>query len=70
MVISNLVEAIVSVNRISSFLDSDELQTDARNVILRRTSKMVTKVLSIVLMENFTGRRMAKSLLCKRSISQ
>ena len=29
MVTSNLIEAIVSIKRLSSFLDSDELQTDA-----------------------------------------
>ena len=48
MVISNLVEAIVSVKRISSFLDSDELQTDARNVIIKENIQDGDKVLSIV----------------------
>jgi ATP-binding cassette subfamily C (CFTR/MRP) protein 1 len=47
MVISNLVEAIVSVNRISSFLDSDELQTDARNIILKEKIQAGDDVLSI-----------------------
>jgi ATPase subunit of ABC transporter with duplicated ATPase domains len=47
MVISNLVEAIVSVKRIASFLDSDELQTDARDVVLKRDIQDGDKVLSI-----------------------
>jgi len=47
MVISNLVEAIVSVKRISSFLDSDELQTDARNVTLKENIQDGEEVLSI-----------------------
>lgn len=47
MVISNLVEAVVSVNRITSFLDSDELQTDARNVILKKNLQNGDEVLSI-----------------------
>lgn len=47
MVISNLVEAIVSVKRISSFLDSDELQTDARNIILKDKIQDGDEVLSI-----------------------
>ena len=47
MVISNLVEAIVSVKRISSFLDSDELQTDARNLFLKDNIQTGDEVLSI-----------------------
>jgi ATP-binding cassette, subfamily C (CFTR/MRP), member 1 len=47
MVISSLVEAIVSVKRISSFLDSDELQTDAREVILKENIQVGDEVLSI-----------------------
>ena len=47
MVISYLVEAIVSVKRISSFLDSDELQTDARNIILKENIQAGDEVLSI-----------------------
>jgi len=47
MVISNLVEAIVSVKRISSFLDSDELQTDARNITLKENIQEGDEVLSI-----------------------
>jgi ABC-type bacteriocin/lantibiotic exporter with double-glycine peptidase domain len=30
MVTSNIIEAVVSIKRLSSFLDSDELQEDAR----------------------------------------
>lgn len=48
MVISNLVEAIVSVKRISSFLDSDELQNDARNIIPKENIQAGDEVLSIV----------------------
>lgn len=48
MVISNLVEAIVSVGRISSFLDADELQNDARNIVLRENIQAGDEVLSIV----------------------
>jgi ABC-type uncharacterized transport system ATPase subunit len=47
MVISNLIEAIVSVKRISSFLDSEELQTDARDVILKENIQDGDEVLSI-----------------------
>lgn len=47
MVVSNLVEAIVAVKRISSFLDSDELQTDARNVVLKENIQEGDEVLSI-----------------------
>lgn len=47
MVISNLVEAIVSVKRISSFLDSDELQSDARDIILKGNIQDGDEVLSI-----------------------
>ena len=47
MVISYLVEAIVSVKRISSFLDSDELQTDARTLILKENIQAGDEVLSI-----------------------
>jgi len=47
MVISNLVEAIVSVKRISSFLDSDELQTDARHITLKENIQDGDEVLSI-----------------------
>ena len=47
MVISNLVEAIVSIKRISSFLDSDELQTDARDVIPKENIQDGDEVLSI-----------------------
>lgn len=47
MVISNLVEAIVSVKRISSFLDSDELQNDARDVVLKENIQVGDEVLSI-----------------------
>lgn len=47
MVISSLVEAVVSVKRISSFLDSDELQTDARDVIVKDDIQDGDKVLSI-----------------------
>ena len=53
MVISNLVEAIVSVKRISSFLDSDELQTDARNIILKENIQEGDEVLSITKGEFF-----------------
>ena len=41
------MEAIVSVKRISSFLDSDELQTDARNIILKENIQDGDQVLSI-----------------------
>jgi ABC-type transport system involved in cytochrome bd biosynthesis fused ATPase/permease subunit len=41
------VEAIVSVNRISSFLDSDELQTDARDIVLKENIQDGDEVLSI-----------------------
>lgn len=47
MVVSNLVEAIVSVKRISSFLDSDELQTDARNITLKENIQDGDQVLSV-----------------------
>ena len=47
MVISNLVEAIVSVKRISTFLDSDELQTDARTITLKENIQDGDEVLSI-----------------------
>ena len=47
MVVSNLVEAIVSIKRISSFLDSDELQTDARDVVLKEGIQEGDEVLSI-----------------------
>ena len=47
MVVSNLVEAIVSIKRISSFLDSDELQTDARDVLLKEDIQEGDQVLSI-----------------------
>jgi ATPase subunit of ABC transporter with duplicated ATPase domains len=47
MVVSNLVEAIVSIKRISSFLDSDELQTDARDVILKENIQDGDELLSI-----------------------
>lgn len=47
MVVSSLVEAIVSVKRISSFLDSDELQPDAREVILKENIQDGDEVLSI-----------------------
>ena len=47
MVISNLVEAMVSVKRISSFLDSDELQSDARDIILKENIQAGDEVLSI-----------------------
>ena len=47
MVVSNLVEAIVSIKRISSFLDSDELQSDARDVILKENIQDGDEVLSI-----------------------
>ena len=47
MVISNLVEAVVSVKRISSFLDSDELQNDARDIILKGNIQDGDDVLSI-----------------------
>jgi ATP-binding cassette subfamily C (CFTR/MRP) protein 1 len=47
MVISNLVEAIVSIKRVSSFLDSDELQTDARNITLGDNIQDGDEVLSI-----------------------
>ena len=47
MVVSNLVEAIVSIKRISSFLDSDELQTDARDVVLKEGIQEGDQVLSI-----------------------
>lgn len=47
MVISFLVEAIVSIKRISTFLDSDELQTDARDVILKENIQDGDEVLSI-----------------------
>ena len=47
MVISNLVEAIVSVKRIASFLDSDELQNGARDIILKGNIQDGDEVLSI-----------------------
>ena len=47
MVISNLVEAIVSVKRISTFLDSDELQIDARTITLKENIQGGDEVLSI-----------------------
>jgi ATPase subunit of ABC transporter with duplicated ATPase domains len=47
MVISSLVEAIVSVKRISSFLDSDELQNDARDIVLKGNIQDGDEVLSI-----------------------
>lgn len=47
MVVTNLIEAIVSIKRISSFLDSDELQTDARDVVLKENIQDGDEVLSI-----------------------
>ena len=47
MVVSNLVEAVVSVKRISSFLDSDELQTDAREIVVKESIQEGDEVLSI-----------------------
>ena len=47
MVISSLIEAIVSVKRISSFLDSDELQDDARDIISKGSIQDGDEVLSI-----------------------
>lgn len=47
MVITNLIEAIVSIKRISSFLDSDELQIDARDVILKENIQDGDEVLSV-----------------------
>lgn len=41
------MEAIVSVKRISSFLDSEELQTDARNIVLKANIQDGDEVLSI-----------------------
>lgn len=35
MVTSNLVEAVVSVNRLSTFFHADELQTDARKLLVK-----------------------------------
>ena len=32
---SNLIEAIVSVNRLSKFFQADELQTDARTIVVK-----------------------------------
>ena len=47
MVISGLVEAIVSTKRISSFLNSDEIQADARDVVLKENIQDGDEVLSI-----------------------
>lgn len=33
MVTSNIIEAVVSINRLSAFLNADELQPDARQLI-------------------------------------
>lgn len=37
MVTSNIIEAVVSINRLSSFLNADELQPDARQLIESKT---------------------------------
>lgn len=47
MVISGLVDTIVSIKRISSFLDSDEIQADARDVLLKGDNQDGDEVLSI-----------------------
>lgn len=47
MVISSLIETIVSIKRISSFLDSDELQPDARDVTVKEDIQVGDDVLSI-----------------------
>ncbi|KDR65747.1 hypothetical protein GALMADRAFT_232908 [Galerina marginata CBS 339.88] len=47
-VTSNIIEAIVSVQRLSSFLTADELQQDARKVIEKPNLQIGDEVLSIV----------------------
>lgn len=37
MVTSNIIEAVVSINRLSAFLNADELQPDARQLIESKT---------------------------------
>ena len=63
MVISSLVEAIVSVKRLSSFLDSDELQTDARDVILKENMQVGDEVLSITNGEFFWSKNGKEPIL-------
>ncbi|KII85750.1 hypothetical protein PLICRDRAFT_144304 [Plicaturopsis crispa FD-325 SS-3] len=46
-VTSNLIEAWVSIKRISSFLNSDELQPDARRLIQKERLELGDEVLSI-----------------------
>ncbi|TFK44584.1 metal resistance protein YCF1 [Crucibulum laeve] len=46
-VTSNIIEAIVSVQRLSSFLNADELQPDARILLERRVLHLGDEVLSI-----------------------
>lgn len=47
MVTSNLVEAVVSIKRLSTFLDADELQPDARKMVERSVLTEGDQVLSI-----------------------
>ncbi|KAL1677546.1 P-loop containing nucleoside triphosphate hydrolase protein [Schizophyllum commune] len=46
-VTSNIIEAVVSVKRLSSFLNADELQTDARVVVEKPNLQLGDEVLSI-----------------------
>lgn len=47
MVTSNIIEAIVSIKRLSKFLSADELQTDARVVLGPEEFKSGAPVLTI-----------------------
>ncbi|KAL1745932.1 P-loop containing nucleoside triphosphate hydrolase protein [Schizophyllum fasciatum] len=46
-VTSNIIEAVVSVKRLSNFLNADELQTDARVVVERPNLQLGDEVLAI-----------------------
>ncbi|KAJ6591736.1 P-loop containing nucleoside triphosphate hydrolase protein [Mycena vulgaris] len=47
MVISNIIEALVSVKRLSAFFQSEELQSDAREVIQKPDLQLGDEVLTI-----------------------
>lgn len=46
-VTSNIVEAIVSIKRLSDFLNADELQPDARKIVSRLVPNVGDELLSI-----------------------
>ena len=63
MVISGLVEATVSIKRISSFLNSDEIQADARDVVLKENIQDGDEVLSITNGEFFWSKNGKEPIL-------